>query len=299
MMKELKTKLILVGRQFWIAAVLFALAGCGGGTSGTGDLPVTRFMGIVSDSNGEGVGEAQLTIDETGDTAFSSADGSFVLEARLKGSSANLVVSSDMIEQTVRIQDLPDVDADVNLELRVDSINQVITVQSIHVEILSGDRDPGESESDQDDHNSPQVPISATPPVEEERPEIGDSESERIRTIYRGQLIDQNNRGVPHALIRHLEANKSVRTDQYGNFSFVTQSYGGTVTIDISYLKYSGTVHIYGTPSNQSALITLALRIKGLAVITPIGDDKGGYPAEDQREEVSFELQDVKIRLSR
>lgn len=65
---------------FLISLLVFIFSGCGGGTSGTDGGATLRLSGTVYDSHGIALSETLVTLEETGDTATTTAEGHYTLE---------------------------------------------------------------------------------------------------------------------------------------------------------------------------------------------------------------------------
>lgn len=102
-----------------ISALLcfFALASCGGGTSGTG---LRMIKGRIADPAGQPL-SAEITIAETGDTTNSDNAGMFQLNSEIDLTQITLLLRGNSFDTSVKVESIPDNAEQLNVEVQVDA----------------------------------------------------------------------------------------------------------------------------------------------------------------------------------
>lgn len=113
--------------------ILGTIAGCGGGTTGTGGTGSSQFAGRIVYSTGEPVANATVVLQETGDTATSDAEGNFVIESDLTTPTATLLIETTEIQTQTTITDIPAGPQEVTVQLSVDKSTQEVNVSAKEV----------------------------------------------------------------------------------------------------------------------------------------------------------------------
>lgn len=116
-----------------LCALLCTLTACGGGTTGTGGTGSSEFSGRIYAESGQGIPNATVVIEETGDTTTSDADGNFSVESTLPSDHATILVETAAAQVTTIITDLPSGPQEVAIELKVDETKNAVTVESKRV----------------------------------------------------------------------------------------------------------------------------------------------------------------------
>ncbi len=128
-------------RRFFavVFLVLFiALGGlnsCGGGTVGTDVGGATRILGRVVSTAGNALGNASITLEETGDSAISDENGNFTIFAELQVVELSLLIEAQGVHSRSRLQNIPIAPEEIRLTVAVDLESQesVITDTEITV----------------------------------------------------------------------------------------------------------------------------------------------------------------------
>jgi hypothetical protein len=136
-----------------VVAVL--LAGCGGGTRGSGGQ---FYEGFVGDSGGKALSNVMVTLLASGDSATSDAQGRFVIETEGLAGALDVMLEGDGFQATTTTAPVPADAKRVRLTLTVVSVGQrpqvtstVEVVERTEAEGDSGRGDDGDDDSRDDD----------------------------------------------------------------------------------------------------------------------------------------------------
>jgi hypothetical protein len=129
-----------------VVPLLLCCAGCGGGTEGSGGTGNPRIVGTVVDPTGQPIGGAQVTIEESGETTVTMADGTFVLEAEFLGGDVNLSITSGEASAMTTFADLPTDTVEVTVVLEFDSDAEQVDQKDVDVK-----REPDQGEGGKPD----------------------------------------------------------------------------------------------------------------------------------------------------
>lgn len=116
-----------------VVLLLCILCGCGGGSEGTGTELTRKLAGQVATTEGNPVGEANITLLETGDSTTTDGRGFFTLGIPLATSDLTLEVLKDELRSSVVLQDIDSDATTIDVSLTVDEERNQITASSIQV----------------------------------------------------------------------------------------------------------------------------------------------------------------------
>lgn len=123
-----------VQHLFGLTALALFLAGCGGGTTGTGGIRPTGIEGKLLSLTGSPVPGATITVNQTGDSGITDALGQFALEAALASGSA-LTLSVDTADTTALVEAgvIPEDVEVVELTLQINETQGTVTIISSNI----------------------------------------------------------------------------------------------------------------------------------------------------------------------
>ncbi len=116
-----------------LLSALLVVAGCGGGTVGTGGTGSNEFQGKILATDGSPVSDAVVTIAETGDAAVTDAEGDFTIESKFGDSQATILVETPLSSGETVVKGLPEVPVVVEVSLVLDENKKSLEVSSSKV----------------------------------------------------------------------------------------------------------------------------------------------------------------------
>ena len=112
------------------------LASCGGGSSGTG-VGAESYKGVVLSSDGSPIGNAAVTLSETGDTATTNSDGTFTITSDAGLPSATFLIETSSGTSTVVVNELQGSAQSITIAIdEKTASNQVAKAFDIRVKII-------------------------------------------------------------------------------------------------------------------------------------------------------------------
>ncbi len=116
--------------QVLVVILLALLSGCGGGSAGTGGRTLT---GTVETAQAQPLPGVTVTLAETGDSAVTDANGSFVIVADEIPPNANLVMHAPNLDITVPVVAGPDGGSAVRVSVTINPATQSAAVRVLDV----------------------------------------------------------------------------------------------------------------------------------------------------------------------
>ncbi len=273
-------------RCFVLFCAFGSLLACGGGTTGTGDVSggrITRIVGEVRNSaSGEVVSGTLVTVQETGDSAVTDAEGAFFIETTLVDSSASLVVRGTDFDSTVELGDIPPQDATVKVTLIVNELDNIVTVASISISVNS--------------EESQVKPESATPIQQQDTsPETSSSDSDQQQeedspdSVVKGTVLFDDGSAAVGAEVRILQTGDRDHTNRHGRFRIESTSLPERITLRVAFEGAKGSVSISGIPRRHSVEIRVVL------VLHQPDAGAGGLPGPSIDGELDVTAESVEI----
>ena len=234
--------------KFWILIAFSLLIGCGGGTTGTGDIsdagrPVS-VKGLIQDTNAMPLTEVQIISAETTEETLSTSDGNFTLDTKLTGTTLELIIRGQGIDFMVRIYDLPDNASVVTVSLTADIPNNVVAVTAISIEELNP------------------APV-ATP--SQGRPTPLPIVEVQHTALVEGKIAGQNGEPIAGASIKVKGRSEKSRSGSAGKFSLLVVEPGERLTLVVKFEKSTIEVPIK-LPSDADSKVNVQLRVVRPAV---------------------------------
>lgn len=97
--------------------VLLLLVQCGGGSEGTGNVNTKTLSGNVRMSDGEPLVDAEVTVQETGDSTTTDSVGSFLLQTETDASILNLLIEKGALRASTTLSGLDEFTSNVKVDL--------------------------------------------------------------------------------------------------------------------------------------------------------------------------------------
>jgi len=107
---------------------VFFLAGCGGGTSGSG---VKSYEGTVTTKEGLEMSGVSVTIESTGDSSTTDASGKFAIQSDAYGPEVPLLFESPVFQNRFVLRNVPVDSARITMDVTVDTKTDTIEVNNI------------------------------------------------------------------------------------------------------------------------------------------------------------------------
>ncbi len=225
---------------------IFCLA-CGGGTGGTGDIggPDTRFYGTVISADGEALANAEVTVADSGDSAYTDRNGNFDIVTKLSDNSPQLLVRSDNLEQIIDIGELTSLDSEVKLSILVDSPNNSIKMEAIEISA----RDQGEASS------APSQSSSSSSAGNQEDAEV-------VKSIFKGSVVFEDGEPVEGARIALKPQNIQAKTNSNGKFRLEAEINASNNLIDVKYKSSSGQISLSKLSASKPLVVNMKLVVR-------------------------------------
>ena len=228
---------------FFLTLSLCLIAGCGGGTTGTGDTDGIRVYGSVLNSDGTPRPEAQVTYLATGKSARTDAEGRFEMTTPLGSTNPQLLIETGGIEKVVDLGTVPADAAGIAALVSVDEVAGIISLVSVEIEGAAAAAAPAPKASSTDS-NQPQQHAS-------------DSAAATWQVV--GNTV--NGSGAPVAGVQLVFNPGGARAVSAADGAFrVNMSAGGEVLrVAVEYDGMHGSTSISGIPQGRS--LTIRMRI--------------------------------------
>lgn len=226
---------------------------CGGGTAGTGDLSPSlnriAISGTVIDlSTGEPVVGASVTDERSGEEATTDSSGNFKVATVVGSQTTRLFIQGAEFDGSVTISDLPDAEANVTVEIELDTSNSSFTLASIEVQVLPSG-----------------IPIPATPLPARPTPIAPlPTPVPTAASLTLSGVITLGTRALSNAEIIVEDSRSSAVSNINGAFKIRLTPARQAITLRITVPNLIGTlrVRLSGLPVNQSSSVNVALSIK-------------------------------------
>lgn len=217
-----------------VLAIALLFSSCGGGTVGTGDTvsgPDTRFFGTVFDIDGQGLGNVEVIVRESGDSTLTDTYGHFDLSSHISEQTPSLIIRSGVIDRTVTLAPLNSLDSEVKVEVVVNSADNSVTLTNIEITervspepIVTPNSSSGGSSSSASSQSS------------------GASKPEPQATLVRGTIKFDDGSLVQGARLTLLPQNISTLSNAAGKFRLETAIRKGPHILNLQFGNARGSV---------------------------------------------------------
>lgn len=233
-MRALRNSLLLLV----LLLVGMVASGCGGGTTGSGDLINIKVTGAVVDTQGKGVVGASINDLISGTSASSGDGGAFELSAAAQSGVVSLDISANGTSGTIEVRDIPVAAKSVAIEVVIDAVSGIATLASVEID-----------------------PVSTAPEPE--------GVSQRIEgTVF----------GLTGRPVKNLEVSagtQRARTNSQGRFVLQTKTTNGRIELILRYKQHVGLVKISGIPRTRSCSLRVRIEVSVTADQIPLPDPTG------------------------
>ena len=276
-----------------VFAVLFLLlfAGCGGGTSSTGDpgtILTKSVQGRVVDSSNAVFPGMIVRDDVSGNETVCDNNGNFQIDAALEDDSIKLIFEFNSNSSQATISDVPLDSITVIAEFKVNQEEGLISVVSVEYQTrpetssasaLPADRPalgqetssasalpadtPAPEDTKDKDEDKTYTPTSPSPTP---KPTIMPTPSPTPYSLiihhlfWEGTVKGPNGRPVSGVQIE-VSSGESVSTNSNGRFSLVTETQSQSFRLKISYNCTSDEIELQGLPDGRDATVRLELQL--------------------------------------
>lgn len=208
-------------------ALVCTCIGCGGGTTGSGDVPTVKVYGSVADSQGRLVSGGTVTDLRSGSSAPISTGGKFTISALPENGTVSLDVTTQDTSGSIQVKDLPSSTQSVAIKVVVDRISGIITVASVEI-------DPSDPNGSQNDEISQHV---------------------------QGTITNRSGAPAKNVTVSIVETRSVTKSDHNGSFSLDTSSTTGTLKLRLTYAGLNGETVIRGIPKDRPCTLRVRLSI--------------------------------------
>lgn len=216
-------------KHIFLSLVIISFCACGGGTTGTGTYS-RSFSGTLQDTEGKPLSNFQVTILETGDSVETDSEGKFLIDSILDNRRATFLVEGETLNNQVEISDLPEEEGLIEINLEGDSDSNTIILLSIEVIAL---------QTATPTPTPVEIPTE-TPTEDKSTPEP----TPILNNIYKGSVVDENNKSISGVKITLVNFNKSKLTDTSGSFELTSKPGKNKVSVKVEYKGSSKTFEI-------------------------------------------------------
>jgi hypothetical protein len=237
------------------------LLGCGGGTTGSGDS-ATQISGQVKNAAGNPIAGAQIQVIESGESTRTDQDGHFNLQVISGINEVTLAVSTENssgnISGNVLIADLPMQQAQIEVQITVDSTNGSVKIDSVSIEIE--DSLPTNTSLDQTAASDPinqQNNVTSTSDQNQSIREQKPQKSVLLLSTYK-----PNGDPLKGVLISVLSGTGSGRSNSAGKARISTEpSRDGKLSLRVSISGVSAKIDFSGLPVDKAVRVLADLVI--------------------------------------
>jgi|GEM_PF-5147555 len=241
----------LPGRTIMMLSAIvtaLALAGCGGGTTGTGEPGTPRIQGVLIEPDGSPIAEAQVVISQSGDSATTDSEGRFEIVTSLSGPRATLMVQRGSTVAAVDIEGIPAGESIVKVVLELNQQTGVIILAAVNITPVGS---PTPAQGPPANTATPSPTGTADGDSSGQKPGTG-------RSIFQGTAWLSNGQPAWGALIRIVRTGVQAPTNQNGFFRINTPSVSGAVRIAVRYGNFQGYVTVPNVP-RQDVVVTMQI----------------------------------------
>lgn len=233
--------------SFVCAVFAGVAAGCGGGTTGTGDFGSdTRIAGLVVDSQGAPLEGTTVIVSDTGDETITDPSGSFVFETSLPDLEPELIIQRGEISQKISLGSVTERDSTIEVTIQIDEVRGEVGIASIVVTARTPVPAPQEPTPTPSKAGTPRPAATVTPIAE---------------SVFRGSVIDAfNGSALAGAVLRISPQGLRGTTKKDGSFQIEGASVGGRTTIAVDYQSRRGSVTLT-LPKNRALDVQLVLTV--------------------------------------
>jgi hypothetical protein len=203
-----------------------SLVGCGGGTSGSGDVTSVKVYGTIVGAEGEAVrigtvsdlaSETSVTLDE---------NGGFELTAQAYEGTITLDITANDTSGTIQINNVLDTTKEITVRLVVDQVSGIVSLASVELGNITENEQDGQ-----------------------------------ITQTVRGVIIDSAGKPTKNVTVSVGGSRFTDTTDTQGRFSLSGHSTDGTLTLNVRHKGLSGEVVIGGIPTDTSCALRVQISL--------------------------------------
>ncbi len=221
---------------------IFCLAGCGGGTIGTGNHErVYTISGTVTDAEGKPLEGIEVSTETSPDSSVTDNQGRFQLVSEKTEADEiifSLKGSSFYAEAILNIPDSEENEIPVTIK-----VNQITGIV-ISVSIKS------------------------------QQPEQNPSQNETASQTYLGRFTGSSGKGISAVKVTEIKSRKSAISQKDGRFSIKTSDSFGKVKFNVRYKGLSGSFSLNNVPKNVKLEFTIRLSIEEALIDPDSGETK-------------------------
>lgn len=233
---------------------IIAFPGCGGGTTGTGGTGSTEFSGKILDDSGAPVGNAMVTIEETGDSAVTDDQGNFTVETSIESSSVTVRVQSEATDVKTTVDDIPDEPQSIAVTFEINRRKNTLSVKRRDV-IQRPTRTPRPTPE-----SKPTTPGSSesTPaPTAVASPTL---KPKNYFTTFRGTVVSSERRLITRARVGIAGKNLQI-VGRDGRFTFIVAASTDNSSLEVRDGDKGATLLLSGINQDTKS-VTIQIRIE-------------------------------------
>ncbi|NMC64328.1 MAG: carboxypeptidase regulatory-like domain-containing protein [SAR324 cluster bacterium] len=257
---------------------ILMLGACGGGTTGTGDIggqSIKSVSGTIYDTKGAPFENAELQIQETGNSVTSDNNGKFDFSTNLTENTINLRVSRGDFDAVVQIDGLQDKGSQLVLQLVVNLETEQLSVESIQFIVDEGTEDPEKEDAAQ------------TPP-EESQPSNPVKAPEQS-VLISGIVLKSDGDAFSGVQVTFVEGDAQSSTNINGEFLLEGSTSERRITLRLKKGIYSGKLVIRDIPAAKN----LKVRLK---ILTSPRIDLNGKPVLNSDDNLSVVAREIEFK---
>lgn len=117
-------------KSFVVLITSIVLTSCGGGTSGTG---MNTYEGRVGYDNGAPIEGATLTVESTGDSTTTNANGEFAVNSKAFGPEVAILAETSSFSERITVRNVFEEHSRIRVDVTIDSIRQHASTTDFNV----------------------------------------------------------------------------------------------------------------------------------------------------------------------
>ena len=202
------------------------LAGCGGGTVGSGDVE-TKIIGTLVNTEGKPIKAAVVTDSESGESTTTDAAGKFVLDATPVKGSVSMIIEKESLSLVAEIKKIESEALEVNVAITIDEVSGI--VDSVTILTSSGEE--------------------PTPP------------NQLNLQMVNAEVRGSNNKTISGVVLSIANEDYSRASNTKGKVTLTRRSNSSSMRINVKYKNLSGSFNLSGLPTDRDSTIECVISL--------------------------------------
>lgn len=252
---------------------LASLIGCGGGTTGSGDISTVKMYGSVTTMLGQPVESGTVSDLNSDASSQIGSRGTFEITATAEDGTVLLEVATSGTSGTIEIKDVNGSSQALTVQIVVDSVSGIVSLVSVEV-------------TETPPTAAPSIPAANAKPTP---PSVhSPSTADRPTRFIRGVITGSRGKPAKDVLVSIAGSRDTDTTDVRGRFAVTERSANGSLKLQLRYKGLVGDAVIRGVPTDRDCVLRVRISLSIEAGQNPGEGDEGGAKLSVDVESVSF-----------